>query len=67
MEMNVSVNIILRERSNLTHKSNSKSSLVFSSVSSIFYYKHMEVDNNKPDDNESRESINSSYLSYSVL
>jgi len=64
MEMDVSVNTILRERSNLIHKSNSRSSLVFSSVFSILYYECMEVDNNKLDDNKSREPINSFQLFY---
>ena len=64
MEIDVSVNTILRERFNLIHKSNSRSSLVFSSVFSILYYECMEVDNNKPDDNKSREPINSFQLFY---
>ena len=42
MEIDISVNSILRGRSNLTYKSNSRSSLVFSSVSSIFYHECME-------------------------
>ena len=62
--MDVSANSILRGRFNLTHKSNSRSSSVFSSVSSILYYEYMEVDNNKPNDNESREPINSFQLFY---
>ena len=64
MEMDVSVNSILRERSNLIYKSNSRSSSVFSSISSILYHECMKVDNNKPDDNKSRKPINSSQLSY---
>ena len=64
MEMNISVDSILRGRSNLSYKSNSKSSLVFSSISSILYYKHMEVDNNKPNNDKSRKPIDSFQLSY---
>jgi len=63
-EMDVGVDSILRERSNLIHKSNLKNSSVFSSISSIIYHEHIEVDNNKPDNNESRELINSFQLSY---
>ena len=62
-EIYVGVNSILRERSDLTSKSNSRSFLVFSSTSSILYHKHMKVNNNKPND-DSREFIGSSYLSY---
>ena len=62
-EMDVSVDSILRRRSDLTSKSNSRSSSVFSSASSIPYHEHIEVDNNKPDNN-SREPIDSSQLSY---
>jgi len=63
-EMDVGDNSILRERFNLTHKSNSRSSSVFSSVSSIPYHECIEVDNNIPDDNESSELINSFQLFY---
>ena len=63
MEMDVSVDSILRERSDLISKSNSRSFLVSSSASSIPYHKYMEVDNNKPNNN-SRKPINSSQLSY---
>ena len=63
-EMNVGIDSILRERSNLIYKSNLKNSLVFSSISSITYYEHIEVDNNEPDNNKSRELINSFQLSY---
>jgi len=61
--MNVGVDSILRSRSDLTNKSNSRSSSVSSSASSIFYHEHIEVDNKKPDNN-SREPINSSQLFY---
>jgi len=63
MEIDVDVDSILRERSNLTKKSSSRSSLVSSSAFSIPYHECMKVDNNKPDD-DSREPINSSQLSY---
>ena len=62
-EIDVGVDSILRERSDLTSKSNSRSFLVFSSTSSILYHKHMKVNNNKPND-DSREFIGSSYLFY---
>ena len=64
MEIDVSVDKILRRRSNLTYKSNSRSFSVFSSVSSILYHEHMEVDNNKPDDDKSKGPIDSSQLFY---
>jgi len=64
MEIDVSINSILR-RSNLTYKSNSRSSLVFSSISSILYHECIKVDNKKPDNDESRKPINSSHLFYS--
>ena len=63
MEMDVSVNSILRGRSNLTNKSSSRSSLASSSTSSILYYESMEVNNNKPDNN-SREPIDNFQLFY---
>jgi len=56
-------NSIVRERSNLSSKASSKSPLVFSSTSSVSYHKHMEVDNDKPEENI-REPIDSSQLSY---
>ena len=61
--MDVSINSILRRRSNLTNKSSSRSSLASSSTSSILYYESMEVDNNKPDNN-SRKSIDNFQLFY---
>ena len=64
MEIDVSVDKILRRRSNLTYKSNSRSFSVFSSVSSILYYEYMEVDNNKLDDDKSKGPIDSSQLFY---
>jgi len=63
MKIDISVNSILRERSNLTNKLGSRSSLVFSSAFLIFYYECIEVDNNKPNNN-SREPIDSFQLSY---
>jgi len=61
--MDISIDSILRGRSNLPSKPNSKSSLVFSSTSSISYYKHIKIDNNKPEE-DIRELVNSSQLSY---
>jgi len=43
-------NSIVRGKSNLSSKARSRSSLVFSSTSSVSYYKCMEVDNNKPEE-----------------
>ena len=63
MEMNVVSNSIMRERSNLSNKASSRSSSVFSSTSFVLYYKHIEVDNNKPKE-DIREPIDSSQLSY---
>ena len=63
MEMNVVSDSIMRERSNLSSKASSRSSSVFSSTSFVLYYKHMEVNNNKPKE-DIREPIDSSQLSY---
>jgi len=61
--MDISIDSILRGRSNLPSKPNSKSSLVFSSTSSISHYEHIKIDNNKPEE-DIRELVNSSQLSY---
>jgi len=61
--MDINSNIILRERSNLSSKAKPISSSIFLSTSSIPYHKHMELENNKPE-NDTREPINSSQLSY---
>ena len=62
MEMNVNSNIILRGKSNLSSKANSRSFLISSSTSSISYHEHMEMKNNRPKDNI-REPIDSFQLS----
>ena len=61
--MDINSNIILRKRSNLSSKANSRSSSIFLNTSSIPYHKHMELEKNKPE-NDTREPINSSQLSY---
>ena len=48
IEMNVNSNIILRGKSNLSSKANSRSFLISSSTSSISYHEHMEMKNNRP-------------------
>ena len=63
MEMDVVSNSIVWERSNLFSKASSRSPLVFSSTSSVFYYECIEVDNNKPEE-DIRKPIDSSQLSY---
>jgi len=63
MEMDIISGNIIRGRSNLSSKASSRSSSVFSSTSSIFYYEYIEVDNNKPEE-DIREPIDSSQLSY---
>jgi len=62
-EMDISINSILRGRSNLTNKSSLRSSLVSSSAFSIPYHEYIEVNNNKLDNN-SREPIDSFQLFY---
>ena len=62
-EIDIGINSILRERSNLTNKSYLRSSLVFSSTFSISYHEHIDIDNNKLD-NDNREPIDSFQLSY---
>ena len=63
IEMDINSNIILRRRSNLSSKANSRSSLIFSNTSFIPYHEYMELENNKSEDNI-REPINSSQLFY---
>ena len=63
MKMDVSIDSILREKSNLPSKSNSRSSLVFSNISSISYHEWMEINNNKPE-KDIRKPVDSSQLSY---
>jgi len=58
MEIDISVDSILRGGSNLPSKSSPSSSLISSSASSISYYEYMKVDDNKPN-NDSREPIHS--------
>jgi len=56
-------NSIVRGRSNLSSKARLRSSSVFSSTSSISYYKYIEINNNKLEE-DIREPIDSSQLSY---
>jgi len=62
MEMDIVSNSIVRRRSNLSNKASSRSSLVFSSTS-VLYHEYIEVNNDKLEE-DIREPINSSQLSY---
>ena len=61
MEMDIVNNSIVR-RFNLSSKASSRSSLVFS-ITSVLYHEHIEVNNDKLEE-DIREPINSSQLSY---
>jgi len=63
MKIDVSNSNIAREKSNLSSKSISKSSLILSNTSSISYYEYMEIDSNKLE-NINVESIESFQLSF---
>jgi len=63
IEIDAISNSIVKGRSNLSSKARSRSFSVFSSTSSISYYKYIEMDNNKPEE-DIREPIDSSQLSY---
>ena len=63
MDMDVNCDNIIRGRSALPSKANSRSSSIFSSTSSAPYYECMELNNNILDVNI-RDPINSSQLSY---
>jgi len=63
MEMDVSIDSILRGRSNLPSKLNSRSFSVFSNTSSILYHEQIEINNNKPEE-DIRKPVNSFQLSY---
>ena len=62
MDMDVDCNII-RGRSTSSSKASSRNSSVTSNVSSIPYYERMEINNNLPDE-DLRDPIDSSQLSY---
>ena len=61
--MDVSIDSILKGRSNLPSKSNSRSSSVFSNTFSILYYEQIEINNNKSEE-DIKKPVDSSQLSY---
>jgi len=62
MDIDVNCNII-KGRSTLSSKADSRNSSVFSSTSLVSYHKCMELNNNFPED-DIQDPINSSQLSY---
>ena len=63
LNIDIDIDTIIREKSNLSSKANLRSSSIFSSTSSAPYYECMELNNNILDVNI-RDPINSSQLSY---
>jgi len=62
-EMNIDLNDNIRRRPTSPYKTSSRSSFVSSTVSSIPYYKRIEINNNIPD-KDIVEPVNSSQLLY---